>query len=126
MNRTKDAQAHPTVQQLLSHLRADSRSSSEIARLTSVSQPTISRMRHSDGSRQRITKSFNKLCNFYNVPLVTLTNISQDYNELLQEAIIDAWDGTEAGAQALLVVIRGLKGLNKKTGNAAGELLDHT
>jgi hypothetical protein len=81
-------------------------------------------MRRSDGTRQRVSKSFNKLCNFYDVPLVAESQASHQYNDLLQEAIIDAWDGTEAGGRALLVVIQGLKEL-KKPGNIAGDSLDH-
>lgn len=125
MTRSEDDQIQSVVQQLLSRLKADSRSSSAIARLAAVSQPTVSRMRRSDGKRQRVSKSFNKLCNFYNVPIAAMSKASHEYNELLREAIIDAWDGTEAGGRALLVVIQGLKGL-KKPDDIAGESLDHT
>ena len=112
------------AQQLLSRLRSDSRSSSEISRLANVSQPTVSRMRHYEGKRQRASKSFNKLCNFYGIPLADFDKASHGYNGLLQEAIIDAWDGTEAGGQALLLVIKGLRGLNRKTDDLAGDSLD--
>jgi hypothetical protein len=36
------------------------------------------------------------------------------YNELLRNAIVDAWDGSEEHGRALLVVIKGLKGLSAK------------
>jgi hypothetical protein len=124
MTRNANDPIQSVVQQLLSCLKADSRSSSTIARLAAVSQPTVSRMRRSDGTRQRVSKSFNKLCNFYNVPIAAGSQASHQYNDLLQEAIIDAWDGTEAGGRALLVVIQGLKEL-KKPDNIAGDSLDH-
>ncbi|MBE9139314.1 AsnC family protein [Nodosilinea sp. LEGE 07088] len=118
-------QTQLVVQQLLSCLRADSRSSSEIARLASVSQPTVSRMRRFDGKRLRISQSFNKLCNFYDVPSVTDGKASHGYDSLLRDAIIDAWDGTEAGGRALLTVIKGLRGLNKRPDDTAGNSLGH-
>lgn len=114
----------PAVQQLLSHLQEDTRSTSAIARLAAVSQPTVSRMRRSDGKRHRVSKSFNKLCNFYNVPIAAVSKASYQYAVLLQAAIIDAWDGTESGGRALLVVIQGLKEL-KQPDDMAGESLDH-
>lgn len=126
MIRMEDNQIQLVVQQLLSCLRADNRSSSEIARLAAVSQPTVSRMRHFDGKRQRISKSFNKLCIFYDVPLTMPDKASHGYSELLRDAIIDVWDGTEAGGRALLVIIKGLKGLNRKIDDLAGDSLDHT
>lgn len=114
MTRTDETKIQSVVQQLLFRLQADTRSSSEIARLAAVSQPTVSRMRRSEGKRQRISRSFNKLCGFYNVSLVELGKTTNGYNDLLKEAIIDTWDGTEAGGRALLAVIESLKGLNKK------------
>lgn len=125
MNKNKDDPIQSVVEQLLSCLKADNRSASEIARLASVSQPTVSRMRRSDGKRQRVSKSFNKLCSFYNVPTAAVSKASHGYNELLQAAIIDAWDGTEAGGQALLSVIEGLKELKKQAVSLAGEAVDH-
>lgn len=121
---TKD-QTQLVIQQLLSCLRADSRSSSEIARLASVSQPTVSRMRRFDGKRQRISQSFNKLCNFYDVLSVTDGKASHKYDDLLRDAIIDVWDGTEAGGKALLAVIKCLKGLNRKVDDTAGDSPGH-
>jgi hypothetical protein len=79
-----------------------------------VSQPTVSRMRQSEGKRQRISKSFNKLCIFYNVQSVVCDEASLGYDDLLRNAIIEAWDGTETGGKALLTVIKGLKGLSGK------------
>ena len=114
MTRRKNDPLQSVVQQLLSCIEADSRSSSTIARLAAVSQPTVSRLRRSEGTRQRVSKSFNKLCNFYNVPTAAMSETSHDYNELLQAAIIDAWDGTEAGGRALLAVIEGLKEFKDK------------
>lgn len=38
------------------------------------------------------------------------------YNELLRNAIVDAWDGSEEHGRALLVVIRGLKELRERAG----------
>ncbi len=118
-------QTQLVVQQLLSCLRADSRSSSEIARLASVSQPTVSRMRRFDGKRQRISQSFNKLCNFYAVLSVTDCKASHRYDDLLRDAIIDVWDGTEAGGKALLAVIKCLKGLTRKVDDTAGDSRGH-
>ena len=121
----KNDQTQLVVQQLLSCLRSDSRSTSEIARLASVSQPTVSRMRRFDGKRQRTSKSFNKLCNFYDVPSVTDGKASHRYDDLLRDAIIDTWDGTEAGGKALLAVIECLKGLNRKVDDTAGDSRGH-
>ncbi|VWC02289.1 DNA-binding protein [Burkholderia stagnalis] len=36
------------------------------------------------------------------------------YNELLRDAIVDAWDGSDEHGRALLVVIQGLKDLQGK------------
>jgi hypothetical protein len=117
----KNDQTQLVVQQLLSCLKADDRSTIEIARLASVSQPTVSRMRRFDGKRHRTSKSFNKLCNFYDVPSVTDGKASHGYGDLLQDAIIDVWDGTEAGGKSLLAVIKCLKGLNRKVDDTAGD-----
>ena len=38
------------------------------------------------------------------------------YNELLRNAIVDAWDGSEEHGRALLVVIKGLKELRERPG----------
>lgn len=103
---------HAMAQELIRHLKTDPRSSSEIARLAKVSQPTVSRLRHTGGTRQRMSQSFNKLCNFYKILQIGHGDDSQHYNAKLQKAIIEAWDGTEAGGKALLVVIQGLKELN--------------
>lgn len=102
---------------LLSRLKSDRRSSSEISRLSGVSQPTVSRMRLSTGKRIRFSEPFSKLCIFYGITLTQTTKTGSDYNDILCDAIIDAWDGTESHGQALLLVIRGLKGLstNMKT-----------
>lgn len=89
MTRTNDEQIQLLVKHLLSCLKADSRSSSEIAQLAAVSQPTVSRMRRSRGIRHRISKSFNKLRNFYNVLLTALGKADLEHNEVLREAIID-------------------------------------
>lgn len=105
-------------ERLLDQLKTDSRSSSEIARLAKVSQPTVSRMRTSSGIRQRSSKPFSKLCSFYNLLA------AREYNELLKEAIIDAWDGTEAGGQALLAVIKGLQALNRNSDGTTEDSFD--
>ncbi|ABK11851.1 conserved hypothetical protein [Burkholderia cenocepacia HI2424] len=99
------------VQDLLRRLMADTRSSSEIARLSGVSQPTVSRLRLSNGHRLRRSAPFNKLCSFYGVD----TEPSRRrYNDLLRDAIVDAWDGSDEHGRALLVVIQGLKDLQAK------------
>jgi transcriptional regulator with XRE-family HTH domain len=99
------------VQDLLRRLRDDTRSSSEIARLTGVSQPTVSRLRLSDGHRMRRSAPFNKLCSFYGVDVRPAGRHSGSYNDRLREAIVEAWDGSDEHGRALLVVIEGLKGL---------------
>jgi len=38
------------------------------------------------------------------------------YNELLRNAIVEAWDGSEEHGRALLVVIKGLKELRERPG----------
>jgi len=55
--------------------------------------------------------SFNKLCSFYGLEMRLSGRRAAGYNELLRSAIIDAWDGSEEHGRALLVVIKGLKGL---------------
>jgi len=102
------------VQDLLRRLMADTRSSSEIARLSGVSQPTVSRLRLSEGRRIRKSASFNKLCSFYGVDMPLRGARAAGYNDLLRNAIVDAWDGSEEHGRALLVVIKGLKGLSAK------------
>jgi|SRR6516164_8230507 hypothetical protein len=104
------------VQDLLRRLQADPRSSSEIARLSGVSQPTVSRLRLSKGRRVRRSASFNKLCSFYGMEARLASGRVPGYNELLRNAIVDAWDGSEEHGRALLVVIKGLKGLSAKVG----------
>lgn len=103
---------HFPVQELMSRLTADTRSSSEIARLSGVSQPTVSRLRLSNGRRLRRSTSFNKLCSFYGVePKSGGRRGGADgaYSELLRNAIVEAWDGSEEHGRALLVVIKGLR-----------------
>ncbi|MDN7902561.1 helix-turn-helix transcriptional regulator [Burkholderia diffusa] len=100
------------VQDLLRRLMADTRSSSEIARLSGVSQPTVSRLRLSNGHRLRRSAPFNKLCSFYGVD--TGGPARRRYNDLLRDAIVDAWDGSDEHGRALLVVIQGLKDLQAK------------
>ncbi|WP_232077989.1 AsnC family protein [Burkholderia sp. THE68] len=98
------------VKHLLGCLAADSRSSSEIARLAGVSQPTVSRLRLSDGIRVRRSAPFSKLCEFYGIEYAP-SRLRSAYNDLLRAAILESWDGTEEHGEALLVVIRGLKAL---------------
>ncbi|TAM04719.1 MAG: XRE family transcriptional regulator [Paraburkholderia sp.] len=100
---------HFPVHELLMQLTADTRSSSEIARLSGVSQPTVSRLRLSNGRRLRRSASFNKLCSFYGVKSPSAARHAVAYNELLRNAIVEAWDGSEEHGRALLVVIEGLK-----------------
>ncbi|MFP6561895.1 helix-turn-helix domain-containing protein [Paraburkholderia sp. B3] len=100
---------HFPVQELLMRLSADSRSASEIARLSGVSQPTVSRLRSSNGRRLRRSASFNKLCSFYDVKPPPAGRHDAAYNDLLRNAIVEAWDGSEEHGRALLVVINGLK-----------------
>lgn len=107
-------------QQVIARVKADTRSDSEIARLSGVSQPTVSRLRNAPGRRSRGSRSFKRLCNFYGVALDAARE-AVGYNELLRNAIIDAWDGTEAHGRALLVVIKGLKGLQGPARRGAEE-----
>ncbi len=124
MNNMQNDQSQSLAKQLLSRLQADSRSSSEIARLAQVSQPTVSRMRHSGGTRQRRSKPFSKLCRFYDLSHLEVTDNTHRYEKLLEEAIIDAWDGTQAGGQALLAVIKGLKALNRTANDSTEDSLE--
>jgi len=121
MHSMKDEIPVESVQRLIEALNKEKRSASEIARLTGVSQPTVSRMRASAGRRMRRSTSFNKLCNFYEIPLAVVGKGSHRYNELLRDAVIDAWDGSETHGQALLVVLKGLKGLQAPTRGNAGD-----
>jgi transcriptional regulator with XRE-family HTH domain len=100
---------------LLKLIQADERSSSYIARLAGVSQPTVSRLRNAKGNRVRQSASFNKLCIFYGIQLSVGTLGVDSYNEILRDAIIDAWDGTQPHGRALLAVIHGLKDLRNAT-----------
>ncbi len=109
-----------TAQQLVARVKSDPRSASEIARLSGVSQPTISRLRKSHGGRSRDSDAFTKLCSFYEIP-VDEAGTARGYNELLRSAIVDAWDGTESHGRALLVVIKGLKGLHAPSHGKVGE-----
>ena len=105
---------------LIQELANDRRSASEIARLAGVSQPTVSRLRLSRGTRFRASESFINLCIFYNIPIDGLGRVCDGYNEALCDAIVDVWDGSKSHAQALLVVIRSLKGLTRGQMGAAG------
>lgn len=108
------------AKQLVAQIRSDTRSDSEIARLAGVSQPTVSRLRKSRGVRSRGSSSFNNLCSFYNIP-VGAAKGAHGYNELLCNAIIEAWDGTETHGRALIFVIKGLKGLHDPEHGNVGE-----
>jgi hypothetical protein len=121
MNRMMNAPANDKVRQLVSHLQADTRSASEIGRLSGVSQPTVSRMRSLARERMRMSTSFNKICSFYGISASMADEDARRYNELLRTAIVDAWDGTEPHGRALLQVIKGLKELQGAPRNAAGE-----
>ncbi len=105
-----------SVQELLDKLREDPRSSSEIARLCGVSQPTVSRLRLSDGQRLRRSEPFIKLCTFYGMEAPASGMRTGSYDERLREAIVEAWDGSDEHGRALMVVIQGLKGLGGKPG----------
>jgi transcriptional regulator with XRE-family HTH domain len=107
------------VQELLRRLSADTRSASEIARLSGVSQPTVSRLRTSNGRRLRRSASFNKLCSFYGMKAPASGRHAAAYNELLRNAIVEAWDGSEEHGRALLVVIKGLKELREGPSQSA-------
>lgn len=109
-----------TPQRLVARITSDTRSDSEIARLSGVSQPTVSRLRASQGGRSRASEAFSKLCSFYGIPVGPIKG-EGGYNELLRIAIIDAWDGTESHGRALLVVVKGLKGLHNPTHGNVGE-----
>jgi hypothetical protein len=124
MNRMKDRLTQLVVEQLISRIKADSRSASEIARLADVSQPTVSRLRKFNESRFRTSIPFNKLCSFYG--LTTPNEARDGYTKRLHDAIIEAWDGTDTGGQALLAILKGLKELNKKPIDLAGDSRDHT
>jgi hypothetical protein len=125
MNRMENADINIPTLQLKAYLEADPRSSSEIARLSGVSQPTVSRMRLSNGRRIRRSSPFDKLCIFYGVGGAVSSRCAAGYNELLRDAIADAWDGSEEHGRALLVVIRGLKALHGKTDGNTGDSRDH-
>ncbi len=76
----------------------------------------MSRLRLSNGTRIRRSRPFIKLCSFYGIDPGRDVQAGNDvemtpYNELLQSAILDAWDGSEEHGEALLVVVRGLKRL---------------
>jgi hypothetical protein len=103
------------VQDLLRRLTADIRSSSEIARLSGVSQPTVSRLRLSKGQRMRRSSSFNKLCSFYGIEVHRSGKRVAGYSELLRNAIVDAWDGSDEHGRALLLVIEGLKEISSRS-----------
>lgn len=120
MNKMKIENCDASAQQLVAQIKLDTRSDSEIARLAGVSQPTVSRLRASQGGRTRCSEAFSKLCNFYSIPVGTAKG-GMGYNELLRDAIIDAWDGTETHGRALLVVIKGLKGLYDPARRNVGE-----
>lgn len=120
MNRMKPERNKDAFQQLLARMKVDNRTDSDIARISGVSQPTVSRLRNAAKGRSRMSKSFNKLCSFYGVP-VDAVGYEGGYNEQLRNAIVDAWDGTEAHGRALLLVIKGLKRLQDSTQGNAGE-----
>lgn len=63
----------------------------------------------------RRSASFNKLCSFYGIDAHLLGKRVGGYNELLRNAIVDAWDGSDEHGRALLLVIEGLKGLSVRT-----------
>jgi hypothetical protein len=68
----------------------------------------------SNGQRLRRSAPFNKLCSFYGLDA---SPTRRRYNDLLRDAIVDAWDGSDEHGRALLVVIQGLKDLQSKTGD---------
>jgi transcriptional regulator with XRE-family HTH domain len=119
MTTPDDPRLREAVKRLLQHLAEDERSSSAIAQEAGVSQPTVSRLRRSRGRRARWSGPFNTLCSFYRVPLPDRIVTGRGYNELLRDAIIDAWDGTNENGQALLTLIRGLKSLIKPKPNSS-------
>jgi|ERR1043166_5902213 hypothetical protein len=117
MNKRDALQLREALRLLLQRLADDRRSSTVIAHDAGVSQPTVSRMRRSRGRRLRWSGPFNKLCTFYRIPLAGPGTTGRSYNDLLREAIIDAWDGTNERGQALLILIRNLRGLIKPMRN---------
>jgi hypothetical protein len=120
MNGMKNVRIESAFQKLVARIQADIRSDSSIARLSGVSQPTVSRLRNAPEQRSRGSKSFNRLCSFYGIA-ADVAGGEAGYNEQLRYAIIDAWDGTVAHGRALLLVIKGLKELQDSTRGNAGE-----
>lgn len=120
MNGMSNEKIEDATQRLRSALQADARSSSEIARLADVSQPTVSRMRTRVFVRARRSVSFDKLCIFYELVIPTRTAATDGYNDLLKRAVIDAWDGSDVNGEALLKVLKGLKELRVGTHKLRG------
>jgi transcriptional regulator with XRE-family HTH domain len=103
-----DATPHELFLQLKQLLAGDSRSESEIARLSGVSQPSVSRYKNG-AARQRWGKSFTKLCSFYGLTVRKHSALRPEYDRLLRDAIIDVWDGSDDQADVLLELLRSLK-----------------
>lgn len=102
---------HESYARLATALRQDSRSDSEIARLSGVSQPTIWRLRNQSIARIRASGQFIKLCAFYQLNELQEPLREASLEGELKGAIMNIWDGSEAHARALIKVIRSLKGL---------------
>lgn len=120
MNRMKGEKSNQAARQLVARIKSDTRSDSTIARLAGVSQPTVSRLRASQGERSRGSEAFSKLCSFYDIRAGAAKG-ARGYNELLCNAIIDAWDGTATHGRALLLVIKGLRELHDPAHGNVGE-----
>lgn len=96
---------------LRAKLTADRDNTSEIARKSGVSQPTVSRYRSDMAPQKRRSKAFIKLCNYYKMAPFAAQKQGEESNQAILDAIGAVWDQTETHAQALAKVILSLKGL---------------
>lgn len=108
MNSSKIEYAY---RQIIESIKADSRSDTEIARQSGVSQPTVWRLRNGHEPRLRYSEQFNKLCRFYGVNELAVPPAHGSLETELKDAIMSVWDGSDAHARALIKVVRSLKGL---------------
>jgi len=81
-------------------------SQTDIARATGASQSQVSRVLAGAGKRR--SKLFDKVCKYVNSAAMPAGSTSKAGAAELERALSEVWDGTEAHAEALALVIRSL------------------
>jgi hypothetical protein len=86
------------------------RTQTELARVSGVHQPTISRLLR--GELRRVATEVRSLCEYANISVFADRNPSE--NAVLMAALRDVWDGTDDDAARIANVLRSVAAMRSK------------